>query len=601
MLQKSLRLWPGVVLAVLLVVLRALPAISEDLGLIGGLGSVLCGFLIVLWWLFFSRAPWIERVGLILVIAAAMVATRPFLHPSIAGGMMGNMFFISVPPVLGLFLVLWAATTRNLSNGLRRATMVVTIFASCGVWLLARTDGVMGSGAQLHWRWTPTAEQRLLAQPDDTPAAVPAPAPPPAPVPAAAIAPATSSVTSAEAAEPKREDLPPAAPTAPAMKAEWPGFRGPLRDDIVRGVRINGDWTQAPPAQIWRRPIGPGWSSFAVSGDLIFTQEQRGNDEVVACYRLSTGAPVWRHRDPARFWESNGGAGPRGTPTLSGGRIFALGATGLLNALDAQTGAVLWKRNAQADTGAKLPGWGFSGSPLVVDDVVILAASGILAGYDVATGKPRWTGAKDKGGYSSPHLVEIDGVRQVLLINGSGVVSVAPATGAPLWKHGWEATAIVQPAVVGNGDILVSVTSAMGGIGMRRLSVKQASGRWTVEEKWTSTGLKPYFSDYVIHKGYVFGFDGAILSCIDLSDGTRKWKGGRYGQGQLLLLADQDALLVISEEGELALVGATPDGFTELGRSPGLDGKTWNHPVLVHDVLLVRNDREMAAYRLQLR
>jgi outer membrane protein assembly factor BamB len=592
-MHKPLRLWPGVVLAILLVVFRLLPAISEEFGLIGMLGAVLCGFLVVLWWLFFSRAPWIERIGLVLAVAIAMAVTKPFLHPSIVGGMMGNMFMVSVPPVLGTLFVIWAVSTRNLSNVVRRATMVLTIFVSCGVWLLARTDGVMGTGAQLHWRWTPNAEQRLLAQPDDTPA-VSSPAPVAVATPAAAPAEAPTEAVPAVAT---KEAAPPA-PTAPAMKTDWPGFRGPLRDDIVRGVRINTDWTQAAPAQIWRRPVGPGWSSFAVSGDLIFTQEQRGQDEVVACYRMSTGAPVWRHRDAARFWESNGGAGPRGTPTLNGGRIFALGATGILNALDAQTGAVLWKRNAQADTGAKLPGWGFSGSPLVVDDVVIVAASGILAGYDVATGKPRWTGAKDKGGYSSPHPAEIDGVRQILLINGSGLVSVAPATGAPLWKYEWEGVAIVQPAVVGNGDVLVSVTSAMGGMGMRRLSVRHAAGRWTVEEKWMSTGLKPYFSDYVIHDGYAYGFDGAILSCIDLNDGARKWKGGRYGQGQLVLLADQDALLVVSEEGELALVSATPDGFKELARTPGLDGKTWNHPVVVHNVLLVRNDQEMAAYRL---
>jgi outer membrane protein assembly factor BamB len=592
-MHKPLRLWPGVVLAILLVVFRLLPAISEEFGLIGMLGSVLCGFLVVLWWLFFSRAPWIERIGLVLAVAIAMAVTKPFLHPSIVGGMMGNMFMVSVPPVLGTLFVIWAVSTRNLSNVVRRATMVLTIFVSCGVWLLARTDGVMGTGAQLHWRWTPNAEQRLLAQPDDTPA-VSSPAPVAVATPAAAPAEAPTEAVPAVAT---KEAAPPA-PTAPAMKTDWPGFRGPLRDDIVRGVRINTDWTQAAPVQLWRRPVGPGWSSFAVSGDLIFTQEQRGQDEVVACYRMSTGAPVWRHRDAARFWESNGGAGPRGTPTLNGGRIFALGATGILNALDAQTGAVLWKRNAQADTGAKLPGWGFSGSPLVVDDVVIVAASGILAAYDVATGKPRWTGAKDKGGYSSPHPAEIDGVRQILLINGSGLVSVAPATGAPLWKYEWEGVAIVQPAVVGNGDVLVSVTSAMGGMGMRRLSVRHAAGRWTVEEKWMSTGLKPYFSDYVIHDGYAYGFDGAILSCIDLNDGARKWKGGRYGQGQLVLLADQDALLVVSEEGELALVSATPDGFKELARTPGLDGKTWNHPVVVHNVLLVRNDQEMAAYRL---
>jgi hypothetical protein len=135
-------------------------------------------------------------------------------------------------------------------------------------------------------------------------------------------------------------------------------------------------------------------------------------------------------------------------------------------------------------------------------------------------------------------------------------------------------------------------------MGMRRIAVAQRAGSWVVEERWTSNGLKPYFNDFVIHKGYAFGFDGRILSCIDVADGTRKWKGGRFGQGQLVLLPDQDLLFVISEEGELALVGATPDKFTEVARFKAIEGKTWNHPVLIGDVLLVRNDQEMAAFRL---
>ena len=382
-------------------------------------------------------------------------------------------------------------------------------------------------------------------------------------------------------------------------RAEWPGFRGPDRDSVIRGVQIATDWSQSPPVQLWRRPIGPGWSSFAVSGNLFYTQEQRGGDEIVSCYRMTTGEAVWRHRDATRFWESNGGAGPRGTPTLSNGRVYSFGGTGILNVLDAINGAVVWSHNAASDVRVKTPMWGFSSSPLVVGDVVIVAAGGKLAAYELATGTLRWTGGGGGLSYSSPHLVKIDGVEQVVFMSGPGTISIAPATGKVLWEYAWSGGAIVQPGVTDDGDVLVNTISMNGGIGLRRISIAHNSGGWTASERWTSIGLKPYFNDFVLHNGHAYGFDGSILSCIDLQDGTRKWKGGRYGNGQLLLLADQDLLLVLSEEGELALVKATPDQFTEVARFPGaLEGKTWNHPVVVRDVLLVRNDHEMAAFRL---
>ena len=199
-------------------------------------------------------------------------------------------------------------------------------------------------------------------------------------------------------------------------------------------MQIRTDWSASPPVEMWRRAIGPGWSSFAVDGDFLYTQEQRGEDEVVACYRVSTGEPVWRHRDPVRFWESNGGAGPRGTPAIGNGRVYSFGATGILNALDARNGAVVWSRNAATDTEVATPFWGFSSSPLVLDDIVIVAASGRLAAYDAATGKPRWLGPTGGAGYSSPHLMTIDGVTQVLLQRGARTTSVAPADGTMLWE-----------------------------------------------------------------------------------------------------------------------------------------------------------------------
>jgi outer membrane protein assembly factor BamB len=609
---KPLRLWPGVVAVTLQWLVRfGIPTVVPEAQFFGVIGGLVCGLAIVVWWAFFSRAPWSERLGAVVVMMVAMLATPRFVHESIANGMMGMMFVIYAIPTLSLAFVGWAVASRRLSEGPRRAAMVAAILLGCGVWTLVRTNGINGGGSDLAWRWTETAEERLLARAGDEPAALPS-APKAAETPEKRLPASdepTASVPDAVAAKPPEKrplvrtgDEPAVLPSvaiATETRALWPGFRGPDRDSIIRGVRIETDWSKSPPVALWRRPIGPGWSSFAVWGDLLYTQEQRGHDEVVACYNVTTGKPVWMHRDATRFWESNGGAGPRATPTLSNGRIYTFGATGILNALDARDGSVVWSRNAASDTGKKVPDWGFASSPLVVGDVVVVH-SGVLVAYDRASGDRRWIGPPRGGGYSSPQLLTIDGVAQIVMVSGAGATSVAPADGTVLWQHQWPGTPIVQPALTADGDILISTSGMTGGDGTRRIAVTHGSGGWTAEERWTSNGLKPYFNDFVVHKGHAFGFDGGILACIDLEDGKRKWKGGRYGNGQLVLLPDQDLLLVLSEEGELALVAAVPDKFTELARFPALDGKTWNHPVIVGDVLLVRNGEEMAAFRLAL-
>jgi outer membrane protein assembly factor BamB len=589
--RKPLRLWPGVVAAVLVLLLWfAVPVAFPDIALWSIFGALGCALAVVVWWLFFSRAPWSERLGAVVLAIVAVVATRRVVHPSIAGGMMGMMLPVYAVPFLALALAAGALVGSRLSTGRRRAAIAAAILLTCGAFTLIRTDGLTSVRSEIRWRWTPTPEERLLAQT----ASEKDPAPPPA-------QPVASPETPPPAPSPDKSAEPapvPAAAKSPERNAEWPGFRGPSRDSVIRNVRIDTDWSKSAPAELWRRPSGPGWSSFAVDGNVIYTQEQRGDDEIVSGYDLTTGRPVWRHRDPARFWESNAGAGPRGTPAVSKGRVYTLGATGIVNALDARTAAVVWSRNAASDTGAVLPIWGFSGSPLVVDDMVVVAVSGRLAAYDAATGTRRWSADTGGEGYSSPQLAAIDGVQQILLLNTSGAASVAPADGRVLWKHQWSSDGIVQPAVIAGRDVLIGSGSGGYEVGMRRIAVAHGSGGWKVEERWTTNGLKPYFNDFVVHNGHAFGFDGSILSCIDVADGTRKWKGGRYGQGQMILLPDQDLLLILSEEGELALVSAAPDKFTEIARVPAIEGKTWNHPVLVGDVLLVRNGEEMAAFRL---
>ena len=558
--RKPIRWWPGVVIVTLQwIAWFVLPRIIPSAVFIGLLGGVIGGLALIIWWLFFSRAPWVERIGALVLIVLALIGTKRIVHESIAGGAMGMLLYVLAIPIFSMVLVAWATVTSRFTTGARRVGLLIAIALGCALFAVVRTGGLTAEfNNDLHWRWSKTPEQRLLAQSTDESAA-----------------PATAT-------------------TAPNDKS-WSGFRGPQRDGAVRGVRIKSDWSATPPVELWRRPIGPAWSSFAVDHGRLYTQEQRGDDEMVSCHDIGTGKLVWRHQDRARFYESNAGPGPRATPALNNGRVYTQGGTGIVNALDAETGNVVWTRNAVSDTGAKVPGWGIAGSPLVVNDLVVVAAAGKLVAYDLATGQPRWFGPTDGTGYSSPQLMTINGVPQIVLLNSNGAASVSVADGKLLWQHEWPGVPIVQPALATNGDVLISVSESSG---LRRLALAQGAGGWNVQERWTTEDINPWFNDFVVHKGYAFGFNGSSLVCVNLEDGKLKWKGKRYGYGQLILLPDQDLLVVLGEQGELALVKAVADQFAELAHFPALEGKTWNHPVLAGDVLLVRNDHEMAAFRL---
>ena len=557
------RIWPGALIVGLQWLMRfAVPALAPELTAAGVIAALLGGVGVVLWWAFFSRVPRRERwLGLVLIVLLLAVTPR-LLHVSVATSMQGLMFGVYAAPLLSLALVGWAVLGPRLSAGRRRALLGLFLLLAAGVWTLVRTGGFTGDlDHDFAWRWSATAEERLLA----------------------------------DAREERLLSPSHTLDSGASPRAVWPGFRGPGRDGVVRGVRFASDWSTKPPLELWRRPVGPGWSSFAVGGERIYTQEQRGEQEVVACYALATGEPIWRHADTARFWESNGGAGPRGTPSLDGGDVYTLGGTGIVNALRADDGSLLWSRDAAADTGAVLPGWGFAGSPLVLEDRIVVGVAGCLIAYRRDTGDILWRAASTGGGYSSPQLFALDGVEQVVWLSEAGACGVTPDDGTLLWERPWPGDPIVQPAVTADGDVLVTAGDRSG---LVRLGVQRGSGGWEVRERWASIRLKPYYNDFVVHQGHAYGLDGGRLVCLDLARGERRWKGGRFGHGQLLLVSDADLLLVVTEAGELALAAASPDAFHELARVSAIEGKTWNHPVVVGDTLFVRNAQEMAAFRL---
>lgn len=560
--QKSLLLWPGIVLVLLQWLIRfGIPLVlpNDTLTQLGVFGGLLGGLAIVVWWGFFSRAPRFDRWSAIVFMIIALIATSFLLDVSIRTAMMGLAFTIYSIPLLSFVFVVWAVLSRNLSLKQRRVTMFATILLACGVWALIRTDGMSGNSKNdFAWRWATTAEERLLAQGNDKSISIPI----------------DSALMSTE--------------------AEWPGFRGINRDGVIHGIQIKTDWKKSPPVEMWHVQVGPGCSSFAVKGNTIYTQEQRGENEVVSCYDLNSGKLVWKHDDKARFYDSHAGAGPRSTPTLVGDQVYTLGGTGILNVLDARDGSVVWSRNAASENRVEALTWGFTSSPLVIGNLVIISLSGKLVAYDKENGNPRWNCPNGGNSYSSPHLVTLDGISQVILMSQSGALSVEPTNGKQLWKYDWQVTdRILQPTIVSETDLLITLETKA----LRRIHIKHNQGEWSVKEVWTSEEIKLNFNDVVIHKGYAYGFDGPRIACIDLKDGKRLWKGAPY-RGWLLLLADQNLLIVLTEKGDIALVEAKPEQFKELAKIPAIKGKTWNHPALANDVLLVRNAEEMAAFRL---
>jgi len=375
-----------------------------------------------------------------------------------------------------------------------------------------------------------------------------------------------------------------------------PQFLGPDRDGSL-SVRLDPDWDLHAPEELWRREVGAGWGSFAAVGGVAITQEQRGDDEALIAYTVDTGEVVWAHSYPARYATFIAGIGPRATPTIWGDTVWAMGGTGVLTAVELLTGKPRWSRNVIDDQGGQLQAWGKSSSPLIYDDLVIVTGGWggpNLIAYDRMTGDFRWRTDAGQPDYASPLLATIAGREQIVIFNAASVSAHDPSTGDLLWSTPWPPgqPTVAQPLILGD---LVLASSGYGR-GAKLFGITRRGKRYEAMTLWESPRLKAKFAHFVQYEGFVYGLDDGVLTCIDPSTGERVWKGGRYGHGQLLLTGG--LLLIQAEDGSLVLVEPTPDEHRELHRIPVLDGKTWNVPTLVGDVLLLRNDREAVALRL---
>jgi outer membrane protein assembly factor BamB len=401
---------------------------------------------------------------------------------------------------------------------------------------------------------------------------------------------------------------------------DFPQFLGPERSCWLPGPGLSRDWPSGGLKLLWKQPIGDGWSAFSAVNGYAVTMEQRGAEEWVTCYEIASGKPVWGHSIKARHENPMGGVGPRGTPTIHRGRVYALGATGVLRCLDGGTGKLLWsdelrKRFMISDgEDESLVQWGRAASPLIVDNLVVVPGGGpsgkakCLIAYQVETGRLEWeaenkqeNGAADQISYASPALVTLAGRRQILIVNESTVSGHDPATGQRLWSAiTWPGTsngmASASQAVVVDGNRVLVSKGYSGGAKLLEVSA-DSGGALVAETKWQNPRiLQTKFANVVVHNGHAYGLSEGILECVEVESGKRTWKSGRYEHGQILGVGE--LLLVLSEDGDLALVELNPQAFKQLASAKVLDGKTWNNLCLDGRLLLVRNSQEAACYEL---
>lgn len=382
---------------------------------------------------------------------------------------------------------------------------------------------------------------------------------------------------------------------ADPTKTDWPQWRGPNRDGISKETGLLKVWPDGGPKVVWKSPIGDGYSAVSISQGRIYTMDSKGQEEYVVCLDQTSGKELWRTKTDAVF-ESGQGDGPRSTPTVDGNWIYAQGANGMLVALSANDGKKIWSHDLRTEFESDIPKWGTSTSPIVEKDLLLVDVGGktgfSLMAFNKKDGAIAWKSHTDKQGYSSPIAVTVGGVRQILFFTGTALVSVSPS-GQVYWKYPWRTdwdANIATPVFIAPDKVFIS--SAYG-VGAAVVKIIAGDGKASVQEVWKNKVMENHFNSSVLYQGNLYGFDNAVLKCIDANTGAEKWKKTGFGKGSLIL-ADGN-LIVLGERGQLALVEANPGEYKEIAMAQPLPGKTWTQPALAGGKLYLRDQKQIVA------
>ncbi len=531
-------------------------------------------------------------IGVLTIVAVIYIWTADFSSRQMQIQWTGQIVILAV-----LLLLVWLLFFSRLRWKARLISFGAIVLLLSAIPALFRLRGISGDILPiLEWRW---AKSNVVALPASSPISIDTMAAAKS-LKASSSPESDPSLPAASARSQAVEEKVKAA--AREISTDYPQFLGPHRNAMVHGIKLHRDWTKHPPKLVWRQPLGAGWSAFAVSGNFAITQEQRDRIELVVAYDLKSGQVIWSHGDSASYESPITGNGPRATPTIAGNRVYTLGGTGMLNCLDLATGKRIWSKDIIQDNSSQINGWGMSGSPLLLDSLVVVSAGGregnSLVAYHQDTGTRIWSGGNDRAAYSSPLVATIAGIRQILIFNQNNVAAHDPATGQILWQQEWPggSECVAQPVPLPSDRVFVSTGY---GIGCKLFQIQRGeNGALHASLIWETNKLKAKFTNVIHRDGYIYGIDDGILVCLDLTNGERKWKAGRYGHGQIISVGD--LLLIQAESGNIVLAEVNPQAHVELARFAALNSKTWNNPALAGRYLLVRNDREAACYELPL-